>query len=141
MRLSTYQNGSLTILALFVIVILTLLGLSLADQLRTSSQNVIYEVQGTRAYMAAKSGLELLAAESFPVGANATTCNNSGTNVDVSSIQGLQNCSFTVRCTSRNIAQNGIDTLRFYQFESTGVCQAGLEWASKTLAQEAIVRL
>jgi MSHA biogenesis protein MshP len=135
------QKGSLTLIAVFVIVILTLLGLSLADQIRSGSQNVVYEVHGTRALMAAKTGLELMAAQSFPVGGIDQACNLVETTVDVSTIAGLENCSFIIRCNTQTVSQNSVPTHNVYRFESTGVCQASAQWASRTVAQEAVVRL
>ncbi len=137
------QLGSLTIMALFVIVILSFLGFALSNQLRTSSQNVVYEVHGTRAYLAAQTGLELLAATSFPLNSASAQCNiaSPGNTLNVSSVNGLQNCAITTMCSSQTITENDVNTLVYYQFESTGVCQAGAEWTSRTLARDGVVRL
>lgn len=136
------QRGSLTIIAIFVVVVLALLGLSLADQLRTNSQTLVYEVLGARAMLAAQTGLQTLASKSFPLDADEVICNDTaGSSFDVSDLAGLQNCSFTTRCDTKTIEINDVETMWFYQFESTGVCQGGGQWASRTLAQEAVVEL
>ncbi|MBO1255838.1 type II secretory pathway component [Alteromonas sp. 5E99-2] len=145
MRLNkiNHQKGSLTVMALFVIIILSFLGVALSNQLTTSSQSLVYEVHGTRAYLAAQTGLEILAATSFPLNSVNAQCNipSPGNTLNVSGVNGLQNCAITTMCSSQIVTENGVDTLIYYQFESTGVCQAGTEWTSRTLARDGVVRL
>ena len=52
------QRGSALIVAIFVIVVTSLLVATLSGLLRTSNESVVTEVYGTRAFTAAQSGLQ-----------------------------------------------------------------------------------
>ena len=66
------QQGSALMLALFVIIVLTLLGGSLVKILSTSSEAIAQEVIGTRALMAANSAMQAELAVLFPLNATST---------------------------------------------------------------------
>ena len=57
-RLHTLQRGSALMLALFIIIVVALLGTTLVRVLSTSSEAIAQEVIGTRALMAANSAMQ-----------------------------------------------------------------------------------
>ena len=57
--LNSPQRGSSLVMALFIIVLMSILLLALGRQLISSSKSVSIEVQGNRAFNAAQSGLQL----------------------------------------------------------------------------------
>ncbi|MFC3095275.1 hypothetical protein DRW07_15575 [Alteromonas sediminis] len=132
-----------------MIIILGLLGLSLANQLRAGSQNVVYDVLGARALLAAQTGLEHASSLGFPLSAipanDAQPVNCNGQTVtsaaSLSDTDGLRNCSYTARCGAQEITKENSETYLYYQFESTGVCQSGEIWASRRVAQDGFIKV
>ncbi|MEY8215850.1 MAG: hypothetical protein RPR97_15375 [Colwellia sp.] len=123
----TKQRGSALMLALFIIVVLTLLGGALMKVLTSSSEAIAQEVLGTRAYMAANSAMQAELAKLFPLNSVISQCNanvsndvnynfsGSGTNVN-----GLYHCTAITHCT--NYATHPITGAIFYRIKSTGKC-------------------
>ncbi len=116
------QQGSALLMALFIIVILMLLGGALVRVLSTSSESIAQEVIGTRAYAAANSAMQAELQKLFPLNGAAPECQSnfydfstSGTNVD-----GLYHCSARTSC--RNYATHPVDGTFFYRLTSTGQC-------------------
>lgn len=156
------QQGSALIIAIFIIVVMTLLVGALSRLLSSSSENTIYEVLGTRAFFAAQSGIEQGLAQLFPVSANSTYCEigvdgrspavnpPDALNIRVNSglagiaeeqtqgfnnIAGLQGCSYTLNCTSGRKVDDD-SAVRYYQLISTGYCKAGAVESQRTLEIE-----
>ena len=132
------QRGSMLVMALFVMIVISLLGLTLVSVISSTSQSVVYEVLGTRALSAAQSGMQQTAAAAFPLNSGPVPCNtviNSPTGY--SNIEGLENCSYTARCSTTPIQKNGVAHY-FYRFESTGLCQAGDVWVSRSVSMDAL---
>ncbi|MCW8832308.1 MAG: type II secretory pathway component [Colwellia sp.] len=116
------QQGSALLMALFIIVILILLGGALVRVLSTSSESIAQEVIGTRAYAAANSAMQAELQKLFPLNGATSQCNSnfydfstSGTNVD-----GLYHCRARTSC--RNYATHPVDGTLFYRLTSTGEC-------------------
>lgn len=155
------QQGSALVIAIFIILVMTLLVGALSRLLSSSSENTIYEVLGTRAFFAAQSGIEQGLAQLFPVSANSTYCEinvdgrspavnppdtlnirvNSGLagiaaeQTQAFNTAGLQGCSYTLNCTSGRKVDD--DTaVRYYQLISTGYCKAGAVETQRTLEIE-----
>ena len=61
------QSGSAIILAIFIIIIIALLGASLVSLQRDNAKGTNYDVYAARAYMAAYSASELALLELFPL--------------------------------------------------------------------------
>ncbi len=125
------QHGSSLVLALFVIIILSLLGSVLMRMISTSSETVSQEVLGTRAYMAANSAMQAKLQQLFPLNSSATcplapiapsvethNFSTSGMNID-----GLYDCTAEVSCSW--YATHPITDERFYRLTSTGECGSG----------------
>ncbi|WP_082633097.1 hypothetical protein [Lacimicrobium alkaliphilum] len=142
------QRGSMLVISLFVIVVMALLVLTLIRLLSASGDSLIYEVYGLRAHQAAKSGLELKLTEVFPLcplGSVNPVCADGSRNLPSAcdadttlsfALQGLQNCSVSSSCSVDNTGDS-----RYYQFTSTGTCEAGDAVTARTVSVDARVEL
>lgn len=113
------QQGSMLVIALFVIIVLGLLGLTLTRLLSSTSETIIHEVLGQRAINSAKSGIECAVAAKFGAG-----CSNP-VEKDLSSIAGLENCRYSVAETSPKAITDGSRTFTYLTYTGTGQCRAG----------------
>ncbi|MCV2885778.1 type II secretory pathway protein [Aestuariibacter sp. AA17] len=114
------QRGSLLVVAVFVVVVFSLIGLVMTRMLAASAQNTVVEVYGLRALNAAQSALQQKVALAFPV-TGASTCDDSLA-LDLSAQNGFEGCSATATCALTPFTSENID---YYRFEATGVCVAG----------------
>jgi MSHA biogenesis protein MshP len=132
------QRGSALVIAVFIIVVMTLLIGSLSRQLLSSSENVSYEVLGTRAFLAAQSGMErgLQALYNLDT-AVQTSCANSlfTKNFEQSSIDGLRQCQVQVNCSA---ATSTLDpAVTHFYLTSTGTCgESASIQTSRTIEME-----
>lgn len=123
------QRGSSLILALFVIIILTLLGSVLMRIISTSSETVSQEVLGTRAYMAANSAMQAELVLLFPHNAAAGVCNANNT-YDLETalnddIPGLYDCDAVTTCDNYYPIVADPTATQYYRLTSTGECGSG----------------
>ncbi|MBA6288072.1 pilus assembly PilX N-terminal domain-containing protein [Colwellia sp. MB3u-4] len=134
-RYPNQQAGSALVIAIFVIIVLSVLGAALVKMLDSSQESVAYEVLGTRAYTAAQSGLQWQLAEVFPLNGPAIACkadiNNSPLIFD--NTLGLAQCKVSVSCDDFD-RDNGI---RYYTITATGTCVINNEETSRKIAVEA----
>jgi len=130
----TKQKGSAIVVAIFVIVIMALLASALVRMQNSSSEAIVYEVMGTRAYSAAQTGIQWQLTEIFPLNtATVTLCSDNIIEPDISNVSGLENCWFEITCNSA-INHDGV---QYYNVKSTGSCHvAGIE-TSRTIQVEA----
>lgn len=117
------QHGSALVVAVFIIVVMLLLVGSLSRQLLSSTESVSYEVLGTRAFLAAQSGMENGLQKLYALDAPIqTNCANSlfTQNFENSAVDGLRQCQVQVNCI---FAPSTLDPLvtHFY-LESIGTC-------------------
>ncbi len=132
------QQGSALMLALFVIIVVLLLGSALVKVLSTSSESVAQEVIGTRALMAANSAMQAELQQLFPLSTDpliplpAGTCNaNNFYSLKDSygdNIAGLYHCSATTECQLYHVHES----VNYYRLTSTGEC------GSSAIAEESI---
>lgn len=135
------QRGSLLIMALFIIIVLSLLAGAMIKITSNSSASVANEVYGLRAQQSANAGIQSLISQSFPVGSTPQVCQATITSPSsFSNIPGLKKCQYTARCQSEDIQYLGSD-YRHYKFTSTGVCDLQDELFSRTIAVDAIQML
>jgi MSHA biogenesis protein MshP len=133
-----YSNvqGSALVIAIFIIIVMSLLGAALVKMLASSQQNVVYEVLGTRAYAAAQSGIQWHLSQVFPLNTSGgVSCSDIDINTNkptFSGVNGLAQCSVSLKCSDFVIAST-----RYYTLEATGQCEAGLELTSRTIQVEA----
>jgi MSHA biogenesis protein MshP len=118
---SQKQQGSAIVLAIFVMVVVMLLGSTLMQILSTSNENIAQEVLGTRAFAAANSGMQAQLEKLFPLDNAAGVCPSAATTYDFSTINGLNHCQASVTCT--NYATN--NSVKYYRLKSTGTCGTG----------------
>lgn len=140
------QRGSMLVISIFVILVMSLLGLAMTRILSSASEAIVYEVYGLRALNAARTGLERSVAQAFylvPGDSSCVATIDSETDFPESDIvpvhpgfnnlAGLQNCKFVATCTSfSNI--NGQD---YFRFRSTGSCTIDNVVVSRTVAVDA----
>lgn len=132
------QRGNMIVMALFVIVVVSLLAATLINIISASSSSTIHQVYGLRAQQAAKSGIQELLSRSFPTDGSSVICNttaNSG--ASFSNINGLRNCSYEARCTTQTISFSNVDH-QYYKFSSTGSCLIDDNVVSRTLSVDAV---
>jgi MSHA biogenesis protein MshP len=137
------RRGSSLVIAIFVIVVMSLLGAALVKMMDSSQENLAFEVLGTRAYNAAQTGVQWQLAQLFPVGLNSITVNtcadvrsdNSIVLPDTSNISGLQGCRIVdpIQCEDF-LASDGV---RYYTITSVGQCDINGEVTSRVIEVEA----
>jgi len=112
------QQGSALVIAIFIIVVMTLLGTTLVRMISSTAETIAYEVIGTRAYQAAQAGAQRKMSELFPLLPSVGVC-SSGVTFDFSTIEGLENCrALAVQCTN----DATVDGVSYYTVTSTGQC-------------------
>ncbi|WP_260681491.1 type II secretory pathway protein [Aliiglaciecola sp. M165] len=137
------QQGSMLVIALFVIIIMALLGLTMVRLLSASADAVIHEVYGVRALQAAQSSLERQIQLAFPLTQDLNNegqgnCVNGATSTKLFvNVPGLENCLTVASCSPTDGFAG--ETVTHYSFESTATCGAGKVIASRTVAVDAIV--
>ena len=119
-KLAKSQQGSALMLAVFVIVIVLLLGITLVEILSTGDEAVSQEVLGTRALAAANSGMQGQLQVLFPLNNVAGSC-PATTNYNFSNIDGLSQCSAVVTCDN----YVNVEGISYYRLASTGSCGTG----------------
>ena len=130
------QSGSALVIAIFVIIVLSLLGAALVKILDSSQESVAFEVLGTRAYNAAQTGIQWQLAQIFPFDSVSQACSAiSFTPPDISDISGFEGCE--IKLTVDSCADFLHDGTRYYTVMSTGQCNIGAETTSRTLEVEA----
>ncbi len=126
------QAGSSLMLAVFILVVMSLLASALMKMLSSSHESVVVEVYGTRALMAANAGVELMVSSIFPINVTAlseadlvqNTCSDLTNNPITGSLPstaGMSHCSYSVSCSDMVEQVDGSD-VRFYRFNSVGSC-------------------
>lgn len=134
----TAQQGSFLIVAIFIILILSLIGLATLAVLNRGAESVVAEVYGARAYQAARSGSQIMLAQLFPLGqegAATDACTGAVQSYDFNNNSpGLTAC--TARVTCRRTEFNEYSLQRFI-VEATGSCQAGSQFYSRSIIVEA----
>lgn len=126
------QRGSALVVAIFVIVVTGLLVATLATLVRTSSDSVVTEVYGTRAFTAAQSGLQQGMNQLFPLDGEMQSCSAVQSSMDFTNAEGLQNCKVDIACSSDTYASD-----EHYRLVATGQCTVGSQTTARVLAMEA----
>ncbi|WP_194756226.1 pilus assembly PilX family protein [Aliidiomarina indica] len=129
------QRGASLAVVIFILVVLASLGVVMVRVLSLGSASVVSEVVGTRAVLAARSGLELALTDLFPLNqSTATSCtvvNSNRSEVNFTGA-GLTDCRAEVSCVE-------LDAGDFIQYRlvSVGVCAVGNQEFSRRLLLEA----
>lgn len=132
------HRGSALIIALFIIIVMSLLGTALVNMQSTSSEAIAQEVLSTRALAAARTGAQRHLTLLFPLNGsvNTTICPTTNsvvynqnftkpTDLGSNAPYGLVNCSVSVSC--ENYATNTTTTpvTQYYRITSSGTCGEG----------------
>ena len=122
------QRGSSLVIAIFIIIVLSLLGAALVRMLNSSAESIVYEVYGTRAFHAAQSGLQMKLAERFPLIGSADAPNCNSISPKFTNVAGLNACEAVVTCTPDTDA-----SITTYTIKSLGSCDIGGVVTSRTV--------
>jgi len=141
-RLNKNQQGSALVMALFIIVVVLMLGTALVKVLQSGEESFAYQVIGTRAYAAANSGAQKRLQELFPLASASLRCgavngsgesNSSSMLTSISGANGLQSCSASIECKDFSH-----DNVIYYTIKSIGKCGTGTDVAtSRTIEIQA----
>jgi MSHA biogenesis protein MshP len=133
------QGGSMLVIAIFIMVIMSVLVGGLSRLLQSSGESVVIEVLGTRAFYAAQSGMELGLVKLFPLDATPAQCSSVNPQTDSASftfetLPGLNGCQVWLDCTSSPSSENAGVT--HYRLSSTGSCDGGVIQSSRVIEME-----
>lgn len=137
------QQGSAIVLAIFVIIIVSLLGAALVSLQRDSAKGANYEVYAARAYLSAYSASEVALVTLFPLNssaANATNCSESAPSnipVTLGSDTGFHGCSAHYRCQTLPASTSSSLPTR-YKVVSTAVCENAQTVTRRQITVEAV---
>jgi len=127
---STKQQGSALVLALFIMIVITLLGTVLVRMISSNAETIAYEVIGTRAYQAAHAGAQRKLSEVFPLSSGTPNCPSSSTYDEFSMVEGLKNCeAIKVDCVKGPTVKG----ITYYTVTSTGQCAFSGVFTSRTI--------
>ncbi|MGF1764929.1 hypothetical protein [Aliivibrio kagoshimensis] len=123
-KMSSRQQGSALIVMVFAIVVFFSLAAILININSRSQQSVSYEMLGTKALWAARSGMEHAIQKVLPINQPAMLCTNGSTTViDFSDVSGnLQQCTASISCVSSFVSNDG---MQHAEMQSSGTCVAG----------------
>lgn len=138
----TKQRGAALAVALFVLLIVALLGLTLVRALNDSANAVASDVLGTRAQLAAQSGVQGLMTEIYPLNGTLDTsiCPTRVSHEPpvvrsyTFTAAGLNQCSATVRCNQLQLTSPYSGT--HIRVISEGSCAGGELTYSKRILVE-----
>jgi len=125
-RVPKKQQGSAIIIALFIIIVISLLGAALASLQRDSAQGTSYEVYAARAYLSAYSAGEIALATLFPLGETVVddvNCPAVDTPVTLDpDDSGFHGCTVSYQCEKIEPINTASLATR-YKIVSTAVCE------------------
>ena len=144
------QRGAVLAMAIFIIVVLSFVGVAVVNILTSSSKATVSEVYGARALFAARSGAEIFLADellnsagSFDVGDCEPRSEGSApSDVDVnpyqvqfsdSNVSGLSGCTADVYCDQLTTPAGSLHV----RVESIGICSVDDNVYSRVLLLEA----
>jgi len=130
------QSGSALVIAIFIIVVMTLLGSVLVRMVSSNAETIAYEVIGTRAFQAAQAGAQRKMSELFPLLPNDGVCVDNITPYDFSAIKGLENCKTEI-VTCRQVPDTPVNGISYYTITSTGQCSVAGIFTSRKVEMQA----
>lgn len=126
----TKQNGASLLLALFIIIVISLLSTIIAKVVSTTSETVSFEVYGARAYATAVTGNEWALQQLYPIqGAGSCAA------ITTANAPNLNRPEINVNCFIQDIfcLEFEHDDVDYYTIKTTGMCQVGDVTTSRTL--------
>ena len=133
----SYQRGSMLVMALFVIIVMSLLGLAVIQILSTSNRSMVVEVYGSRALNAANSGAQYQLEKVF---SGADECTDTTTVYLLPDISAFHGCKVTVKCEKIEINQGDYNFTHF-RINSTATCTVGEVITERKISLEARERI
>ena len=132
------QQGNMIVMAIFVIVVISLLAVALIKTISASSNTTIHQIYGLRAQQAAQAGVQTLLQASFAVDGSATPCNtNASSPASFSNVDGLNACVYQASCVTETVSFANVDRL-YFKFSSTGSCLINDNVVSRTISVDAM---
>ncbi|RUO42835.1 hypothetical protein CWE15_05375 [Aliidiomarina taiwanensis] len=136
------QQGSALMVAIFIIVVMSVIGAALVRVLNDSATAGVTETYGARAYHAAQSGIEVFLTELFPHDAPVDSCparvghikDTTAYRVYTFTAPALANCTTTIRCDQTDVTPY---VGRHFRIFSTGQCAIGNQRFTRQLLVEA----
>lgn len=131
------QRGSSLVVAIFIIVVMSILAAVIARVLSASSRATVDEVYGSRALAAANSGAQVFMTDLFPLGqdgASSAAC-STGRNQAFTS-PGAERCDVVVTCQERDYTSDY--QLTHFRITATGQCNAAGKNYSRQIIVEAV---
>lgn len=130
------QRGSSLVIAIFIIIVISMLGAALVKMIRSSSDSIVYEVLGTRAYNAAQIGLQWQLQQLFPLDNNTPLACADVSKIPppIGTVTGLENCKIINPMTC---SDSEVLSTRYYTVTSTGQCEIAGILTSRTLEVQA----
>ena len=125
------QRGFSLPIAIFILVIMALIGAAMVTIMQNSQQSVSTAVLSTRAFFAAQSGAQYTLGQLFPLAGGAANCQASYPTLTFTT-GGLAGCTATLSCTSRSIGGKS-----YYTLVSAGACAAGTNQAVRQIEVQA----
>jgi MSHA biogenesis protein MshP len=104
------QRGFTLVQAIFIVVVLALLGVAMLRLSGVQSSTSVFALQGARAYQAARSGLDWAASRAQP---------SAGANCAASSTMTIDIFTVTVTCTAQTFTEGIAAAYPVYRFTST----------------------
>lgn len=130
------QRGATTIVAVVISIIMLTIGIALSNQIASSTRQQSVEYYGTRAYLAAQTGLEV--AVTRVVNGNNPECTAVTTPILLTA-SALNNCTVSLACqVEQNIDEPEVASgaIRVYQLSSQAQCSIGQLETSRRLLVE-----
>ncbi|MBZ2160572.1 pilus assembly PilX family protein [Alteromonas stellipolaris] len=133
------QRGSMLVTALFIMIVLALLGLTLASSLSSTGNKVVADNIGFRAQLATKAGLEHIKATANPAGATPLSCSGTiNSPTSFGQVRGLEGCAYQASCQTTSTTIAGVDYY-FYRFSSNAQCTASELISTHTLTDSMMI--
>ncbi|NVK26238.1 MAG: hypothetical protein HWE10_15020 [Gammaproteobacteria bacterium] len=123
-----YQRGSSLAIAVFMVIVMSLLITAITNTISSSSDQVVQEVLGTRALLAAESANEMTLAQIFPLDDEVNKCSDAEVDTGLRYLDGFAgfpNCVVFTICNN-----HPDDEPKYYLIESTGICKDNLAGSS-----------
>lgn len=123
------QSGAGLPVALFVITVLALLVVVMAQLQQGSGEATSLQIQSQRALFAAESGAQVAVREALDGGACGSV-----TSPKIFSVSGLSGCRAVLGCESVSAELNGSAPMEeIFTLTSTGQCGAGIDRAERVV--------
>ncbi|BCV68056.1 MULTISPECIES: MSHA biogenesis protein MshP [Shewanella] len=123
-HMQRHQRGSALVIAIFVILVMSLLAATLLRVGGDADEGVNLEVWGLRAFNAANSGADAALARLFPLSGGTAGCAAVGSSWAVPDVSGFHGCNVQLSCET--LSQDASpDSAKLYRIRSLAVCESG----------------